>query len=78
MCEFCNIQKGDCEELVAKEIPIQIGNRVLRMPHLMQIFIGHEDDGYSLSADYFMDNGDAAATVELSIKYCPICGRNLQ
>lgn len=76
MCEICNVERGDCEILVNKEVEVKVGRMTLT-PHLLSLYIDNNDEGYSICCEYWIDNSEAVARIKMPIEYCPFCGRKL-
>ena len=77
MCEFCNIEKGDTEVLISKEVEVSIGTKQLAS-HTLEMYVGHTDHNelIMLSA-YYTDDEDPVAEILLPMNYCPMCGRKI-
>ena len=79
MCEFCNVEPGDCIEYGVQDIELKVGDRVVGEESLdLGYYLNDEEVPESmLTASYWVDNSRMKASVTIPIKYCPFCGRKL-
>lgn len=77
MCQICELE-GKKELLMCHDVVMTINDRKIDDGEL-NVSIGRDDNGnYNLFFDYYIDRNILTASLDMPIKFCPFCGKEVQ
>lgn len=77
MCKFCNIERGTRDTLLEGELELKLGKHTLDFLNVTVDVGCDKKDQLSVGFNVFNDEGAPFIEMDLPIRYCPMCGREL-
>lgn len=79
MCEICKVKRGCCKPLGESDLDLTIGINKLKSNLVVSCYMDRDEEGrYTLLTGLYDDQYRPFVEMNLSIKFCPFCGEELQ
>lgn len=74
MCDKCKIADGECLNVLGETVLKLMSGDKESDSWWLDVYLMHDN---KIEANFWAGHDEAIATVDLDIKYCPFCGREL-